>query len=392
MISLAVKNRMPLTLPSTMNIAVNTRFLQEDTLEGYGHFLKELLCRITKAHPEHQFIYIFDRPYSKEFITSSNITPVVAGPPARHPLLWKWWFDVSIPRVLKKYKADVFLSTDGFCSLTTRVPQCLVIHDLAFLHYPSFIYRSHLLFYKRYTPKFIRKASSLVTVSRFSKEDITTTYHPDPAKTAVVYNAARSSFKPLDWAEKQSVTHEFTGGKNYFIYVGSIHPRKNLVNLLKAFSIFKKRQKSDWKLVIAGRAAWQSKAFMDSLASYKYREDLVVTGYIDEQKLSGLVGSAYAMVYPSLFEGFGMPVLESMQAGIPVITTINSAMQEVAGDAALYADVTDVQDIADKMMLLYKDEPLRDRLIQKGLERAKEFDWDRSAELLWQSLERAVKK
>ena len=371
-----------------MIIAVNTRFLLNDHLEGYGYFLHEILGRLTKAHPEHRFVFIFDRPYNGELINAPNITAVVAGPPARHPLLWKWWYDVRIPAILKKYKADVFLSCDGFCSLRTSVPQCLVIHDLAFLHYPDLIHRSHLFFYKRYTPRFLKKAASVVTVSQFSKEDIVAKYKTDPHKITIVYNAARASFRPLSWQEKQSVAHDFTAGKNYFIYAGAIHPRKNLVNLLKAFSIFKKRQKSDWKLLIAGRAAWQSRKFMDSLASYKYRQDLVLTGYIDDQKLASLVGAAYAMVYPSLFEGFGMPVLEAMQAGVPVLTSANSAMQEIAGDAALYADVSSVEDLADKMMMLYKDEALHHRLAEKGLEQAKLYDWDKSAELLWECVEK----
>src|SRR5881396_305069 len=120
-----------------MRIAVNTRFLLKDQLEGVGYFIFETLKRITAAHPEHQFIFIFDRPYDQRFIFSENITPVVIGPPARHPLLWKYWYDVRIPAVLKKYKAEIFLSPDGICSLATRVPQCIIVHDLAFLHYPS---------------------------------------------------------------------------------------------------------------------------------------------------------------------------------------------------------------------------------------------------------------
>jgi len=373
-----------------MKIAVNTRFLLYENLEGYGHFLREMVSRLAKGHPEHQFIFIFDRPFHQEFISSANITAVVAGPPARHPLLWKWWYDVRVPALLKKYKADVFLSCDGFCSLATNLPQCLVVHDLAFLHHPTFIKKSHLLFYKRYTPKFLRKAASLVTVSQFSKKDLIDAYKIDADKIDVVYNAAREIFKPLHWQTQQTTRDEFTQGKNYFIYAGSIHPRKNLTALLKVFSIFKKRQKSDWKLVIAGRAAWHSKAFMESLASYKYRDDLVVTGYVDEATLSKLVGSAYALVYPSLFEGFGMPVLEAMQAGVPAITSVNSPMQEIAGNAALYADPASYHDIAEKMMLLYKDETLHAQLVEKGLNTAQAYNWDKSAQLLWQSIEKAA--
>lgn len=376
----------------SLKIAVNTRFLLYENLEGYGYFLQEVLKRLVKDHPEHQFIFIFDRPFHPAFITSDNIIPVVAGPPARHPLLWKWWYDIKIPAVLKKYKADVFLSCDGFCSLTTKVPQCLVVHDLAFLHYPTFIKRSHLFFYKRYTPEFLKKASSIATVSQFSKKDIIEKYGVDASRIDVVYSAAKEIFKSAGWQSDQAVRDEFTSGKNYFIYVGSIHPRKNPTALLKAFSIFKKRQKSDWKLVIAGRAAWHSKAFMDSLGTYKYREDLVVTGYMDEAKLERLISAAYALVYPSFFEGFGVPVLEAMQAGIPVITSAGSAMQEIAGDSALYADPKNYQDIAEKMMLIYKDETLRSRLVEKGLATARAYSWDKTAALMWQSIEKAAGK
>ena len=138
-----------------MRIAVNTRFLLSDYLEGYGHFLQEIFSRLVKAHPEHEFIFIFDRPFDQKFIFGKNVTPIVAGPPARHPLLWKYWYDFKLPAVLKKYKADVFFSPDGFCSLRTAVPQCLVIHDLAFLHFPSGISGSQLRFYKRNTPDYI---------------------------------------------------------------------------------------------------------------------------------------------------------------------------------------------------------------------------------------------
>src|SRR5438045_5240615 len=181
-----------------MRIAVNTRFLLSDYLEGYGYFTFEIFKHLTNRYPEHQFIFIFDRPYDKRFIFAPNITPVVIGPPARHPLIWKYWYDVKIPMLLKKYKADVFVSADGLCSLTTKVPQCLVVHDLAFLHYPSHIKKSQLIFFKRYVPKFLKKAKSIATVSQFSKQDILHHYKTDPRKINVVYSAAKKIFKPVE--------------------------------------------------------------------------------------------------------------------------------------------------------------------------------------------------
>ncbi len=375
-----------LTFARQMIIAVNTRFLLAGYLEGYGYFIHECFKRITHDHPEHQFIFIFDRPFDPRFVYEKNVTPVVIGPPARHPLLWKWWYDVKIPQVLKKYKADIFVSADGFCSLTTSVPQCLVIHDLAFLHHPAFIKKSHLIFYKRYTPRFLKKAGSIATVSAFTKADIHQRYKIDNEKISVVYNAAKPSFKPLTEDLKFNVKLKYTEGKEFFLYSGAIHPRKNLLNLLKGFSLFKKRLKSNFKLVIAGRLAWKYESFLKDLETYKYRHDVVLTGYLPEEELVSLTASAYALVYPSLLEGFGVPVLEAMQSGVPVITSASSAMEEIAGDAALYADVTTPFDIGEKMMNLYKDESQRDMLIQKGLQKAGEYSWQKTSTLLWQSI------
>ena len=373
-----------------MKIAVNTRFLLKDYLEGYGYFIYETFKRITAAHPEHEFIFIFDRPYDQRFVFGSNAKAVVTGPPARHPLLWKLWYDIKIPALLRKYKADVFVSCDGFCSLGTKVPQCLMVHDLAFLHYPSLIPKSHLLYYKRYTPKMLAKAKAITTASAFSKNDIIDQYVVSADKINVVYNAAKEIFEPLTDEEKQATKAKYTGRKEYFIYAGAIHPRKNLVNLLKAFSLFKKRQQSSMKLVLTGRLAWKYDSFVKNLKTYKYRDDVVMTGYVGEEEIKKLIGSAYAMVYPSLFEGFGVPVLEAMQSDVPVITSLNSSMQEIAKEAALYADPESPADIAENMMLLYKDEKLRSQLIEKGRVTGKQYSWEQSAEHLWQSIEKAM--
>ena len=377
-------------LCSLMKIAVNTRFLLPHYLEGYGYFIYEAFKRITRDHPRDEFIFIFDRPYDPRFVFSSNITPVIAGPPARHPLLWKYWYDVKIPAVLKKYKPDVFVSADGYCSLRTKLPQCMVLHDLAFLHFPGHSKASHLAYYKKYTPKYLAKANAVATVSRFSKQDILEHYPVDEKKIDVVYSAAKEIFQPVNESVREEIKNRFTEGKEYFLYTGAIHPRKNLLNLLKAFSVFKKRQKSNTKLILAGRLAWKYDSFVESLKNYKYREDVILTGYIDEPLLANITASAYALVYPSLWEGFGVPVLEAMQCGVPVITSSLSSMQEIAGDAALYADADRFENIAEQMMRIYKDEALGKELIEKGQLVAGRYSWDRTAGLLWKSIIKAA--
>jgi glycosyltransferase involved in cell wall biosynthesis len=348
--------------------------------------------RLVVQHPQHHFHFLFDRPYAPEFVCNPNIYPVVLKPAARHPLLWRWWFDVSVPLHLKKIKADVFVSADGFCSLATRVPQLMVVHDLGFLHYPEWYKKGHAFFYKMYMPRFIKKAKVIATVSHFSKADIENHYSLKGKKIDVLPNAARSIFVPLSLEEKVAVKERHTEGREYFIYTGAIHPRKNLLNLLKAFSLFKKRQRSNWKLVLAGRMAWKNDAFLGLLKTFKYRHDVVLTGYVPEEQLTHLMGAAYALVYPSLFEGFGLPVLEAAQSGVPVLTSANSAMQEIAGEGALYFDPSDPSSMADALMRIYKDEHLRSQLIPKGKERTKNFNWDDTASKMWQCIEEAGRK
>lgn len=373
-----------------MRIAVNTRFLLKDYLEGYGHFLQEIFSRLVKQHPEHEFIFLFDRPYDEKFIFGKNVTPVVVTPAARHPLLWKYWYDFKIPAVLKKFKADIFFSPDGFCSLRTRVPQCLVIHDLAFLHFPKGISRQQLRYYKRNTPDFISKAKKLITVSDFSKADILSHYPGAADKISVIHNGIRGIFQPQSFEAREAIKDKYTAGRDFFLCTGSLHPRKNGMNLLKAFSQFKKRQQSSMKLVLAGRLAWKYESFIESLKTYKYRDDVILTGYLPDEELAALTAAAYTLVYPSFYEGFGLPVAEAMQSGVAVITSANSAMQEIAGDAALYADPDDINAIAEQMKRIYKDEVLRNELIRRGLERARNYNWNLAAVQCWKAIEETI--
>ena len=375
-----------------MRIAVNTRLLLRGKLEGIGWFTYQTVERIVRNHPEHEFIFFFDRPYDPSFIFAKNVTPVVVHPQARHPVLFYIWFEWSIPYMLRKYKVDLFLSPDGYLSLSAKVPTCLVIHDLAFEHYPEHFVMSHRLYWRHYSPLFAKKAKHIVTVSEFSKKDISTRYKIDPSKIDVVHNGAHDEYRPLEWEEREEVKKQYADGCEYFVFAGALHPRKNIVNLLKAFVAFKKRQRSNMKLVIVGRMAWKYEEVAEMKDEMPFKNDVKWVGYMDVNELSKVIGGAYALVYASLFEGFGIPILEALQCHVPAIVSNTSSMPEVAGDAALLVDPTDVQDIANKMELLYKDEALRKKLILAAQEQVKKFDWDFSAEKLWESMMKCVEK
>ena len=373
-----------------MRIAVNTRLLLKGKLEGIGWFTYQTLERIVKDHPEHEFFFFFDRPYDPAFVFAPNVTPVVVHPQARHPILFYIWFEWSIPAMLRKYKIDLFLSPDSYMSLSTKVPTYLVIHDLAFEHYPEHFVLSHRLYWTHYSPLFARKACRIATVSTFSKNDISKCYGIAPDKIDVVYNGAHDEYKPLNPIEREEVKKHYADGCEYFVFAGALHPRKNIVNLLKAFVAFKQRQRTNMKLVIAGRPAWKYDEVEQMRATMPFKEDVKWVGYMNVDELSKVIGGAYALVYASLFEGFGIPILEALQCDVPAIVSNTSSMPEVAGDAALLVDPADPADIADTMHKIYKDEALRNKLIVHAREQIKKFDWNKSAERLWDSMMKCV--
>ena len=373
-----------------MRIAVNTRLLLKDRLEGLGRFAVETLKRITQSHPEHEFFFLFDRPYSEDFIFSSNVTPVVIGPPSRHPLLWHVWFEISLPKALKKINPDLFLSPDGFLSLNSNVKSISVIHDLNFYHNPGDLAKSHAWFYNRYFPKYAHKAARIATVSEFSKNDISQLYGIDKDKIDVVYNGVSERFKPLTETNKGLVRTKWSDGKPYFIYVGAIHQRKNIERMFEAYDQFRLQKSVPHQFILVGNKKWWTSSMQAALDKMQFNNEVIFTGRVSDADLNSLMGAALANVYVSSFEGFGVPIIEAFQSQIPVITSNVTSMPEVAGDAAILVNPSNSREISSAMLRLSGDDSFRNGLIEKGVKRADYFTWERSSELLWTSVERAL--
>ncbi|MDP4292136.1 MAG: glycosyltransferase family 1 protein [Bacteroidota bacterium] len=373
-----------------MRIAVNTRLLIKNKLEGIGGFTFETLSRIVKQHPEHTFYFIFDRPYDAAFVFAPNVNPIVAFPQARHPLLYFIWFELIIPRILRRIKADLFLSPDGYLSLRSMVKQVVVMHDLNFEHYPHDLPFAERCYYRTFFHRYAQKAARIATVSEFSKMDIMNSYHIDDEKIDTVFNGANELFQPVPETEREQTRGKYARGNEYFICVGSVHPRKNIVNLLKAFELFKSATGSQIKLLIVGQRKWWTRAMQHSLDRMPHRSEVIFTGRVDNRELQLLIGSALALTYVSYHEGFGIPILESFGCDTPVITSAITSMPEVAGKAALLTDPFSPTSIAGAMERIYNEPVLREELIALGRERRKIFSWQKTADALWQCIEKAV--
>jgi glycosyltransferase involved in cell wall biosynthesis len=351
-------------------------------MEGFGNYSYELIRRITKNHPEQSFVLFFDRAVDPKFEFSSNVQTVVLYPPTRHPLLWIFWFEWSLKRALKKHHIDLLWSPDGFCSLRSSVPQIATIHDLNFEHYPKDLPWLVSRYFRFFFPKFARKAKRILTVSNFSKQDIIQTYGISSTKIFVVYNGISDEFRELSSEEISETRQQYTNGKPYFLFVGSLHPRKNIQRLVQAFSEFS-RVNSEIDLVIVGNAMWRQEAFN---LSKETKTRVHFLGHLSTSELSHVTGAAFALSYVPYFEGFGIPLVEAMRCGVPIISADTSCLPEIAGDAAIYCDPFSTSDIAKKMNELAKDETLHSSLSKNAISRSGHFSWDRAAEEVWDLL------
>ena len=373
-----------------MNIAVNTRLLLPGKLEGIGWFTCQSLKRIVKAHPEHTFHFLFDRPWDDSFVFADNVHPVKLFPQARHPVLYYLYFELAVSRYLKKSRADLFFSPDGFLTSRFNGPQLPVFHDLNFMHNPEFIPFLSRNYYRYFFPRFARKATRVATVSNYSKQDIVNTFQYPEDRVDVVYNGVHEIFKPVGDETKKATKQRFSEGKPYFVYIGALHRRKNTDNMLRAFDHFREQCGMAYKLLIIGAPMFGSREIEQVLNKMKHKEDVIMAGRKYDEDLRNIIASAQALLLVSRFEGFGIPIIEAMQSDVPVISSNVTSMPEVAGDAALLTDPSSVEQISEAMQSLARDEKLRQALISKGREQRKLFSWDKTADRLWQSIEKCL--
>jgi glycosyltransferase involved in cell wall biosynthesis len=371
-----------------MVIAVNTKLSAADALNDHTNSINEIFRRIIQWHPDHRFIIIADEETENVFSNFNNVIIIQAGHKNIHPSKAFIRQKIAIAPVLKKYKCNLYISYATQPPVRTKVPQCSVVTSLTLIHQSFLIKKNLLLFYKTFFTRNIRKAKSIIAPSLFCKENLSQHFKNIDDRIEIIYSGIAHDFDLVNDQNKDEIKSKYYDGYEYFIYTGEIGSHKNLVTLLKAFSAFKKRQKSSMKLCIAGHEGYKHESFYEELRLFRFKADVKIFKDPPAEQLAQLLAASYAMVFPSKYECFAVQPLQAMKSNVPVIASSKGVMPEILGDAALYADPDNFKEFAVKMMQLFRDETLRKELIAKGKARADKYRWDEAAEKFWNIIER----
>jgi len=275
--------------------------------------------------------------------------------------------------------AALFHATEHLLLPFRRLPTVLTVHDLIFDHLPQ----AHKWLNRRYLklamPLFTRRATHIIAVSEATRRDLIRLYGLPADKITVIYEAADPRFSPRNALERQTVRATYGLPARYILYVGTIEPRKNLLRLLRAWEPLYGAGEAP-PLVIVGKRGWLSGDFFAAVERSPARDGVIITGYLLDDDLPAVFSAATLFVFPSLYEGFGLPPLEAMACGTPVLCSNRSSLPEVVGEAALTVDPANVEAIRHAMRRLLRDAALREALRRKGLEQAARFSWQQAAE------------
>jgi glycosyltransferase involved in cell wall biosynthesis len=359
-----------------MRIGINGRFLVAKRT-GVQRAAYNLLRTLVQIDRKNEYIIFtgqsqLDNPDWKY----PNVTVVPANVRIGESLRNHIWEQFSLPRLAKKYKVDLLHSPANMAPLFYRGKSVVHIHDLCFVVNPQWYSFSFHTLYNFLIPRLARRATRVITNSNNSKNDLLQFCDVPASKVSLIYWAVDDMFSTEE--AKPSVSSEPLLGDDFILYVGSLEPRKNIRTLIKAYEVFRNRNPSNRsKLVLIGG---ESPLFGEVRLKVKdYKEDVVFKGFVDDTLLREFYRRAKMVVYPSLYEGFGLPPLEAMASGTPVVTSNTSSIPEVVGGAAIMVNPYDIEQLASAIEAVTVDDGLRRRLVESGYEQVKRFNWYRVA-------------
>ena len=388
-----------------MKIAIDLTQIPADKT-GVGIYALNLvreMCNINNETKNFQFYYFVqddDETFARMLENAQNTTLVRIKHTIFRKLLPRLIFEQFIlPYKCKKESVKLIFSLHYTLPYFTRIKRIVAFHDITFYRFPRLHQKIKRLYFKSLIPLSIKKSRAIISVSQSTKDDLVSRFKKiDPGKISVIYHGVeqiKEKEKELETiAEKVMAEHGISPQK-YILFVGTLEPRKNIKGLLQAFHSIRESNakiKDEFKLVIVGKKGWLFKEIFEITKGLHLEEAVVFTGYVEEEEKQALLLNAFLFVYPSFYEGFGIPILEAMACGIPVITGNVSALPEVAGDAAIFINPNDRGEISTAMAGVLTDQTLHEILSKKGPEQARKFSWVNTAAQTLELMEKVVKE
>ncbi|MDP8922648.1 MAG: glycosyltransferase family 4 protein [Chloroflexota bacterium] len=379
-----------------MRIAIDYTSAVNQTA-GIGRFVRSLVEALVEVDATNEYVLLHAAPNpGREPRVPIGTRVSRRGLPISERWLNIIWHRARAPLAVDWLTGpvDIFHSPDFVLPPVHRARTILTVHDLAFLLYPECADAALRAYLENTVPDSARRADFIVADSDNTRRDVISLLGIDPERVAVVPGGVDPSFHPVDDPSRQRALRARLGlgaDTPYILFVGVIEPRKNLVGLFEAFAILKSRRSLPHKLVVVGRKGWLWEETMERAATSPFRQDIVFPGFIPDGELATLYTAAETFVFPSHYEGFGLPVLEAMACGAPVVSSRASSLPEVVGDAGMQVDPGDPEGLAAALELLALNAELRADLRRRGLERAGQFTWTAAARSLLDVYERVAR-
>ncbi len=341
---------------------------------GIHIYTREIIKAVVKLDTKNEYFVV--RPEKTAF-KIDGAKELYAPINSSIPLHQKIRSFTSIPSLMKKNDIDVVIEPAHFgpFSLPSKTKRVTVIHDITPVLFPAYHNSASHYVHKLFLPKITKNADLIVANSEHTKKDLVKYYPNAKGKTEVVYLGKEPQFVPI---ENPAVLEKYKITQPYLLFVGTLEPRKNLVHLVKAFEELKNNIVTPLQLVFAGKMGWDSEELKKTIADSNHKSDIIVTGYVERAELPVLYSMAKVFVYPSFYEGFGLPVLEAMSCGTPVVSSNTSSLPEVGGAASLYFAPTDVNALVAHLKNLLEEEVLYNKHKRLATEEAKKFSWEKA--------------
>ena len=348
---------------------------------GVGHYTLELAKALAKLSPEHSFELIAPKPFPPEVVAEIETQPNMRSIEVKTNSITGRWWSVGLPLYVRRASLDIFHGTNYEVPLWNRERNIVTVHDLSVFthadkHEDTVAGRA-----QRRLPIMLRAATRIITPTDAVKREVTDRFRIDSSRIAVTPEAPRESFQPMHFENTAAVRQRFGIENDFILFVGTIEPRKNLLALVRAFDSVLRETRHRPQLVIAGGAGWLTDELDRFVAAANFGNRLRMTGYLNDDDLRALYSSCKLFVYPSVYEGFGLPPLEAMACGAPVIASRIPALEETLKDNARLVDPLDERQLAKAIIELLEGNTERETLAKKGHAHAATFSWEQTAKL-----------